>query len=267
MTTTGNRRVRVLPYKQGSRGAKALATALGGKVLKLEGSKFVRRPSDLIINWGNSAEAARATLNNDGGRLVQATNKLEFFRKLEGKPYLPRFWTSQQDIPDDAFPVVCRQVLQGHSGAGIVVANDRDSLVPCSLYTEYVKKKHEYRVHVGRTRTWVGDNDHEPENSGWQDVYSVISVQQKKRRHDHPDPNWQVRNHANGFIYARSNVNPPASVLEVAKDVLKELGLDFGAVDVIWNEHESKAYVLEINTAPGLEGSTVGDYKEFFENV
>ena len=51
VSITGNRRVRVLPYKQGSRGAKALATALGGKVLKLEGSKFVRRPSDLIINW------------------------------------------------------------------------------------------------------------------------------------------------------------------------------------------------------------------------
>ena len=49
--------------------------------------------------------------------------------------------------------------------------------------------------------------------------------------------------------------------------MLKELGLDFGAVDVIWNEHESKAYVLEINTAPGLEGSTVEDYKEFFNRA
>lgn len=267
VSITGNRRVRVLPYKQGSRGAKALATALGGKVLKLEGSKFVRRPSDLIINWGNSAEAARATLNNDGGRLVQATNKLEFFKKLEGKEYLPPFWTTAAAIPDDQFPVVCRQILQGHSGAGIVVANDRDSLVPCPLYTKYVKKKHEYRVHVGRRWVDFGVGTATAIGVEGEVVYETISVQQKKRRHDHPDPNWQVRNHANGFIYARSNVNPPASVLEVAKDVLKELGLDFGAVDVIWNEHESKAYVLEINTAPGLEGSTVEDYKEFFNRA
>jgi hypothetical protein len=262
-----NKRVRVLPYKQGSKGAKALADALGGRVLKLEGSKFRPKDSDVIINWGNSSEASRATINNDGDKLANATNKLEFFRKLEGKPYLPLFWTSPNDIPEDAFPVVCRTILQGHSGAGIVVAADRSSLVPCSLYTKYVKKKDEYRVHVGRKLIWVGDNDHEPENSGWQYNYVVISLQQKKRRLEHPDPNWQVRNHANGFIYARSEVKPPDEVIEVAKDTLLSLDLDFGAVDVIWNNHEKKAYVLEINTAPGLEGSTVKDYKEFFQNA
>ena len=262
-----NRRVRVLPYKQGSRGAKALATALNGKVLKVEDSKFVPRSSDVIINWGNSTEASRATLNNNGERLAQATNKRAFFEKLAGKDSLPRFWTSQEDIPEDAFPVVCRQILQGHSGAGIVMAADRSSLVPCSLYTEYVKKKHEYRVHVGRRWVDFGVGTATAIGVEGEVVYSVISVQQKKRRLEHPDPNWQVRNHANGFIYARSDVNPPASVLKVAKDVLKELDLDFGAVDVIWNESEAKAYVLEINTAPGLEGSTVTDYKEFFENV
>jgi D-alanine-D-alanine ligase-like ATP-grasp enzyme len=36
--------------------------------------------------------------------------------------------------------------------------------------------------------------------------------------------------------------------------------LDFGAVDVIWNEKQQRAYVLEVNTAPGLEGQTVDDY-------
>jgi len=36
---------------------------------------------------------------------------------------------------------------------------------------------------------------------------------------------------------------------------------------VIWNVQENRPYVLEINTAPGLEGSTVTDYKEFFEDV
>jgi D-alanine-D-alanine ligase-like ATP-grasp enzyme len=90
-------------------------------------------------------------------------------------------------------------------------------------------------------------------------------VQQKKRRHDHDNPNWQVRNHANGFIYARSDVNPPAAVLDAAKKALAATGLDFGAVDVIWNQHAGRAFVLEINTAPGLEGTTVEEYKEFFK--
>jgi D-alanine-D-alanine ligase-like ATP-grasp enzyme len=41
-------------------------------------------------------------------------------------------------------------------------------------------------------------------------------------------------------------------------------GLDFGAVDVIWNAQKEKPYVLEINTAPGLEGQTIADYAAFF---
>lgn len=245
------RRVRVLPYKQGSRGAKALAEALGGRVLKLQGSGFVARSGDLIINWGNSSEASRATINNDGVKLEQATNKLLFFNKLRDTGLTPKYWTNAGDIPDDAFPVVCRQTLQGHSGAGIVVASVRDDLVTAPLYTQYVKKKHEYRVHVGRR----GDD------------LKVIGVQQKKRRLEHPDPNWQVRNYANGFVYAREGVNPPDSVLKAAEDTLAALDIDFGACDIIWNEHENRPYVLEVNSAPGLEGSTVTDYKEFFENA
>ena len=43
-------RIRILPYRQGSKSAKALAEALGGKVLKLENSSFIPREGDLIIN-------------------------------------------------------------------------------------------------------------------------------------------------------------------------------------------------------------------------
>jgi D-alanine-D-alanine ligase-like ATP-grasp enzyme len=43
--------------------------------------------------------------------------------------------------------------------------------------------------------------------------------------------------------------------------------LDFVAVDVVWNEHEKQAYVLEINTAPGLEGATVESYARKFTEL
>src|SRR3546814_19093490 len=68
-----------------------------------------------------------------------------------GEEYLPKFWTKKEDIPDEAFPIVCRTVLSGHSGVGIVIADNRDDLVPANLYVKYVKKKEEYRVHqIGR---------------------------------------------------------------------------------------------------------------------
>lgn len=265
MTMKNSKRVRVLPYKQGSRGAKALANSLGGRVLKLEGSKFVPRFSDLIINWGNSALADRATVNRDGTKLERATNKLLFFKHLKGKGLTPDFWTNREEIPDEAFPIVCRTTLTGHSGAGIVIADTRSDLVNAPLYTQYVKKQDEYRVHVGRV--WHDYGVGTAVAIGVQGEYTtkIIGVQQKKRRLDHPNPNWKVRNHQNGFIYARDNINPPQAVLDAAKETLALLDIDFGAVDVLWNEHQSKAFVLEINTAPGLEGETVNDYKTYFQ--
>jgi len=74
-----------------------------------------------------------------------------------------------------------------------------------------------------------------------------------------------VRNHANGFIYQRIGFNPPPGVIDTALKVFDNIeGLDFGAVDVIYNKHYDRAWVLEINTAPGLVGSTVKDYANYF---
>ena len=44
-------------------------------------------------------------------------------------------------------------------------------------------------------------------------------------------------------------------------------GLDFGAVDVIWNSRRLEAYVLEINSAPGLQGQTVENYAAAFRRL
>jgi hypothetical protein len=263
-----SKRYRILPYRQGSKGARALADALGGKVLKLEGSKFKAKTDDVVINWGNTYcdattlpcfFSASFDFLNIPVFITGASNKLKFFQSLvEGTEddgdIIPDFWTNKGNIPDDKYPIVCRTVLAGHSGAGIVIANSPGELVDAPLYVQYVKKKDEYRIHIGRLPS--GDA-------------TVISVQRKARRHDTPDDqvNWQVRNHSNGFVFVRNNVTPPPSVLEVAERALLRTGLDFGAVDVIWNEQQGKAYVLEINTAPGLEGTTVEDYKTFFQSL
>lgn len=243
-------RIRVLPYKIGSRSAKALADALGGKVLKLEGSRFVQRPDDIIINWGSSnLERRYRGVFNLPTDVAEASDKLRFFREMGEQEWMPSFWERAEDIPDDAFPIVCRTILNGHSGAGIVIANTRDELVPCRLYVQYKKKKHEYRIHLG-----------------WTEGRGIVQIDaQKKVIPAGTEPlNTQVRNHGNGYIYARENIVIPNSVMSVARQCFEELSLDFCAVDVIYNEYYDKAYVLEVNTAPGLEGQTVENYSRFF---
>lgn len=247
-------RIRVLPYKTGSKSAKALATALGGKVLKIENSSFKSRPGDVIINWGNSnCPDFLYSTNINCMPLSSAASKLNFFKlmEVENSDIIPPFWTEPEAIPDEAFPVVCRTILNGHSGAGIHIASTRDALVPSPLYVKYIKKQEEYRVHCGKR-----DSDS-----------VTIAVQRKARRLCHDFPNWQVRNHANGFVYVREGFTAPEAVVQAAHRALQAVSLDFGAVDVIWNAHEQRAYVLECNTAPGLSGTTITDYRDFFRSI
>lgn len=247
-------RYRVLPYKQGSASAAALAQALGGRVLKLVNSKFRPTGDDIIINWGRTQEDYFYDVSfNDEADIKKVTNKLLFFEKMaeECPDSIPQHWVNKEDIPDDAYPIVCRTILNGHSGAGIVVADSPEGLVDAPLYVKYEKKKDEYRVHLGKTSEGV----------------VVISAQRKARRLSADSPNWQVRNHQNGFVYVREGVQPPLPVLEQSERVFVSSGLDFGAVDVIYNENKDRAYVLEINTAPGLEGQTVEDYANYFKEI
>lgn len=246
-------RFRVYPYKQGSRSARALADTLGGRVLKFEDSRYAPRRNDVIINWGASAwpflvgplerygvEGLNLPMN-----VQAAANKLTSFQRFrEAGVSIPDFWTNPDDIPADRFPIVCRTVLNGHSGAGIVIADNPAALVRAPLYTAYVRKQDEFRVHVVAGR--------------------VIAVQRKALREGTENPDFRVRNLANGFIFARQGVEAPAAVLEQAISAVSALGLDFGGVDVLWNARRSTAYVLEVNTACGLEGRTVADYAEAF---
>ncbi len=243
-------RFRVLPYAVYSNSARLLAEGLGGKRIRLEGSTYKYREGDVAINWGNSrVPDGLCNFNGYADLVSRASNKLLFFEDYQDTDWLPKFWTDPEEIPDEEFPIVCRTVLNGHSGQGIVIASNRDELVPCQLYVKYIKKKDEYRVHLGLDKS---------------SNVEVIAVQQKKRRLEHDEPNWQIRNHANGFVYAREGVDPPTRVLDVAHDCLLRSGLDFGAFDCGWHP-EHGVVVYEVNTAPGLEGATLQDYINYFK--
>lgn len=252
----------VYPYKSGSRSARALATALGGKVLKREGSRFIPGPRKKVINWGAS-DCPYECLNSSNFTRI-AGNKLDFFQYVVssesprvdslGSPRFPDFttdptvaagWLSNQGR------VVCRGVLTGHSGAGITVL-DQGPLPDVPLYVKYIPKDAEYRVHC------FLNNQNEVE---------VIDVQRKIKDPSREVSDWRVRNHQNGFIYTRLDREGrphreacPEDVRVQAKAALGSSGLTFGGVDVIWNAHRGQAYVLEINCAPGLEGTTPSVY-------
>lgn len=172
-------------------------------------------------------------------------------------PRIPMFTTSKRTAEhwlEEGRNVVARTILNGNSGVGIHLldgASLEQPLIQAPLYVMYVPKKQEYRVHVFRNE--------------------VVDVQRKARRKDVADENvnWKIRNHSNGFIFARGEAlgDVPEDVLVQSKLAVVACGLDFGAVDVIFSDKEQAAYVLEVNSAPGLSGSTLDGYVQRFREL
>ena len=141
--------------------------------------------------------------------------------------------------------IYCRTTTTGHSGRGIVIANTISNLINAPLYTVATRHKYEYRVHVFRGQ--------------------VLDIQMKRKRNGAVGGTG-IRNHANGWVYARAEIAPSEELLSSACKAVKLLGLDFGAVDIGHRVIDNKFFVFEVNTAPGLEGTTLDKYSKAIYN-
>lgn len=244
----------IYPYKKGSKSAKALAKGLGCKRIKTKNSKFRGTRNKTVVNWGSSTldvNLGNAIIINRPDAVRKAANKLLTMQHLDDNNVaMPDYTTNKEEALhwlERGSKVFCRTKLTGHSGEGIVIAEDIGDLVDAPLYTRWMRIKDEYRVHV-----FEGE---------------VLDVQRKARKREVPDEdvNWKVRNLEGGFIFARADIAPPQDVLEQSIKAVEALGLDFGAVDVITSKYNPDVCaVLEVNTACGLMGTTLEKYIQKF---
>lgn len=243
-------RLYLLQYKRGSRSAKELATALEILRLNQDTTRYTKRlkDKDIVINWGcsqfdfNHPDVEKVF--NLPDRVARASNKLLFFQEMGNCPSVTTVpWTQDENEAKRWERGVARTKLNSSGGNGIVLFSGESDFVEAPLYTQYVPKTREFRVHVAFGK--------------------VIDSQRKIRDPSKEITDWSIRNHENGFIFARESGKPTDASLSMAIDCVNHLGLDFGAVDII--ENKSGSYILEVNTAPGLEGQTIESYKRAFE--
>jgi hypothetical protein len=137
-----------------------------------------------------------------------------------------------------------RTLINATNGRGIVEFDSDAAEYPrAPLYTEYIPKKSEYRFHV-----FNGE---------------VIDIQQKKKKRGFENErDTRIRNLNNGYIYCRDGIVPPDGSADLAVRAVAALGYLYGAVDLIYNEKRNQCYVLEVNSRPGLMGTTVEKYAE-----
>jgi len=218
-----------------------------------------------LINYGrNKLEGLDRyeRIFNHPDNIKNASNKLKCLDILSDN-FLPvvSFFTDEEMARNRASSqwVMCRTLLNSSSGKGIVLAKSPEEIVPAPLYTGYYKKRYEFRYHV------VGDR--------------VISVQQKKRLSSEEleargmtRGDSYIRNLDNGYIFAREGVTEIPEISEICIKAIKALGLDFGAVDVlakrwVYDKPDGSFVICEVNTAPGLQGTTLEDYTNAFKEV
>lgn len=247
-------RLIIYPNKYGWNSARKLAESiknLGQKVLLVgrNNPRYKPKPTDVTVNWGNSVKPIWNidwTLNITPS-VKKAVNKLRTFELLREYNIPHPEWTTDYELAKTwQGDIVCRNVLNGFGGMGITICQADNVLKDAKLYVKYKKKKHEYRVHVFNGKVI---------DATWK---------RKKKGVEHDS---KIRNYANGWVYCRDSLVVNNALADLAIRTCNVLGLDFGAIDIIYNEKENQYYVLEVNTAPGLTGTTLTNYTNaIYEN-
>jgi glutathione synthase/RimK-type ligase-like ATP-grasp enzyme len=238
--------------------AKAIAQALGWKVSLADATK--ERNVRCIINYGTTTtlrlNVRNPVLMNLPGPVQEAVDKKQTLELLarEGIPTLT--FTDKPEVAlawlTDGRSIVCRKVLNGHSGQGIDIIKfsdwkadgKRKPQIPegVKLFTRYFPKQEEVRVHVFRGE--------------------IIGYAAKRKKRAVGADNW-VRTHGNGWVFATEGVVRNEQACDAAQRSVVALGLDFGAVDV--GIGRDGVAVFEVNSAPGMEGRTLQAYVSKFK--
>lgn len=217
--------------RRGSVTAKAL-----GKRLRCRASyKFLPRQRTFTINYGGKYPYANLNASVE-------SNKLKAHIKFANAGIsVPKVYLKGEVIPDNAFPLLARKKYHSQ-GRDIIYVHNQDELENLDedaydFLVEYINKTSEYRVHI------LGDD-------------AFVSV-----KFNGIDP--IVRSHGNGWRQIEYDRDWHDELIILATKAIDILDYDFGAVDII--RKRNKLYVLEINSAPGLEPRKLELYSQYFK--
>lgn len=146
---------------------------------------------------------------------------------------------------DEGHVVFGRKYLNASCGKGIVVyePDSEEKLEVHPVYTKYKKKKREFRVHVFKDQ--------------------VVSVVEKKRKKEFDgERDTKIRNVANGYVFVQQNVVEPDGLRELALRAANVSSSDFRGVDIGYNKLKDELFVIEVNSAPGIQGNNINRYLE-----
>jgi len=202
---------------------------------------------DYLIRWGSRTGVdyrPEETVINSQSALRSNTDKLQTLRDLDsGGIPVPEYTTDRDEISETfGYPALGRAESHTRGEDINLIMQWRDAYLTDGndYFVEYIPTDYEYRMHVV-------DGE-------------VVKVHEKRLRSEASNHPF-IRNHETGWVFCEPREDPPSEQLAI--DAVGEMGMDFGAVDMIRGE-DGEEYVLEINSAPSLDESNLELYGDAF---
>ena len=248
----------IYPYKVTSQSARTIRNFLKERSYETKlvypDGNYHPKPNHFLIDWGNSTipdwELDKVgNLLNHPCYIGGAVNKIDTFIKLKEVGVITPIYTTS---PREAYQwlkqgkkIISRSTVTGHSGQGIEIITEEEELTSVPLYTQLIHPKREFRVYVFKGEVF--------------EIREKIKVEEREPDYYHPQGlRSYVFSHVNGYRFRQVSHRywDNRKYLTMREESIKSiaaLGLDFGAVDVIYAIDQDKVYILEVNTAFGME--------------
>jgi len=277
---------------------KKLQEALGIK----GGNKVPPATTEMVIGWGTKHDSPinftpNTKMLNHPNSIRENRNKFEALKKLQTKEVSVAKFMDVNDTTATLInntiplPVIGRtKYHQGGKGfwmcptATHVRAAIQDG---AQYFQEMIEIKDEYRIHVfndeiiyavkkiKRTpeefeEAFIEDEMSrqkklaEKNNNPFDDATALHMLRRQAKNATAGGANMMIRSNKMGWKFSKVNTVPENIEVEAIKAV-KALNLNFGAVDCCINNN-NKVFIIEVNTGPGLEGTTFDNYVEAFNN-
>jgi glutathione synthase/RimK-type ligase-like ATP-grasp enzyme len=255
---------------------------------------------DVVICYGTKTQSdtelgSNVKVLNHPNNIRVNRNKLTALEKMSGgNVNIPQFSKLPAGARDSeiTYPVIVRTSYH-QGGRGLAMCTSSAQVldlitnfdnVGFGYIQELVPFKNEYRIHVfnGKViRCAIKDAQENPVDS-WKTIYKEKAERTAERNNielnadtmdillktvakDLTLPDLIVKSNKKGWKFSQvsiDNTNP--ALIEMAKKAVSAIGLDFGAVDCAL-DYDGKAWVIEVNTGPGLQGGTLTSYIKALE--
>lgn len=256
---------------------------------------------DIVIGWGAKTDAATqfangVTVLNHPDMIRKNRNKFEALKTMKADRELANniqaFCKADQvtreiSAGNMGLPIIGRKNYhQGGEGFWLcLTAAQIDAAIAAGAqyFQNYIDIADEYRLHVfGDNIIYAVKKVENATKEGWvaQRVEKITDYAQKNNVNVNADtmnyvlgiiygeqqlPDRVVRSNHRGWKFSNVRLNTLNNDLKAAAvRAVKAIGLTFGAVDCCVDS-AGHVYIIEVNSAPGLQGTTLEKYIEAFQ--